>query len=645
SICFDARTPLMQVDAMRQAGLLWNGAREQILHVLVRSSRRSAGRGFASVQQCGKITPISDPPMASRPRRSSTPPDKKIVTAALLWAIMVAGCRDEVSPGPIVSHEHASAGHQPPLVPTVKTEVPEARGVDFVDVAHERGLDYVWPAQPHPMRALEAFGSGCAAFDGDNDGWQDVLLVGDPHPALFRSRGGTRFEDLTAASGLTAVEGNWTGCAVGDYDADGRLDVLLTGYHRLALYKNVGNLRFELATAQAGLDEFNHGQWGASAGFMDLDGDGRLDMVILNYVVFGPESKQFCEYFRGVLSGCTPKSYPPERGEIWRNVGGGRFELVPDSAGMKETTGVGLVLAFIDIEGDGRMDLYIGNDAVPADFLHNRGDMQFENTAVGYGLALDDNANAVASMGADWADYDRNGLLDLAVTNFQSLSFVLFRNMGNNCFINVAARTGLARATRNRLGFGAKWVDFENDGWPDLCFVNGHVYDNADEHGIDTHFRQPICLFRNESGKRFVDLVPVLGRSVQRTIVGRGSATADFNNDGRMDLLVVDYEGPAMLLENRTQSDNHWLKLDLRGIAPNIFAYGARVVGRAGDQTWLADVSPASSYLSSSDPRVHWGLGNVSRLETLVIRWPSGREQTLQNVRADRILRVEELPP
>ena len=567
----------------------------------------------------------------------------EIVFTALLWAFLMSGCSDEVAPAVNAPRERPSAIEERPHVSPVEPVVPDLRGVDFVDVAHERGLDYLWPVQRRPMRALDAFGSGCAAFDGDNDGWQDVLLIGDPHPALFRNRGGTRFEDLTTASGLTAVEGDWMGCAIGDYNGDGLLDVLLTGYHRLALYKNMGSLRFELATAEAGLDAFNHGHWGASAGFMDLDGDGWLDLVILNYVVFGPDSTQYCELVPGVRFGCNPRSYPPERGEIWRNTGRGSFELTPASAGMNQTNGIGLVLAFIDLDGDGRMDFYIGNDGVPADFLHNRGDMQFENNAMAYGLALDAAGKEIASMGADWADYDRDGLLDLTVTDFQWLSFALYRNAGDNCFIDVAARTGLARATRNRLGFGAKWIDFENDGWPDLFFVNGHVYDNAaDVQGPGTHFRQPICLFRNELGKTFVDLLPALGQDVQRTLVGRGSATADFDNDGRVDLLAVDYEGPVMLLQNRTQSNNHWLKLDLHGAAPNVFAYGARVIGQAGDQIWLADVSPASSYLSSSDPRIHWGLGNVVQLDTLVIHWPSGREQTLHDVSADRILRVDE---
>jgi hypothetical protein len=584
--------------------------------------------------------------MACWPRQAATAVIERALATAVLWALFLCGCGDAAAPAVSAPRGRGSTIAEDVGIAPAKAVVPDLRGVDFVDVAHERGLDYVWPEQQRPLRALDAFGCGCAAFDADNDGWQDVLLVGDPHPALFHNCGLMHFEDVTTGSGLTDVSAAWKGCAIGDYDGDGLLDVLLTGYHRLALFKNRGNLRFELATAEASLDEFNHDQWGASAGFMDLDGDGWLDLVILNYVVFGPDSKQYCELASGVRSGCSPRSYPPERGEVWRNTGRGSFELALDSGGMNQTNGVGLVLSFIDLDGDGRMDFYIGNDGVPADFLHNQGDMRFENNAMAYGLALDAAGQEVASMGADWADYDRDGLLDLTVTNFQWHSFIVYRNAGNNCFIDVAARTDLARATRNRLGFGAKWIDFENDGWPDLAFVNGHVYDNAtDVQGPGAEFRQPICLFHNESGKKFVDLVPALGEGVRRTLVGRGSATADFDNDGRVDLLAVDYEGPAMLLENRTQSNNHWLKLDLRGAAPNVFAYGARVIGGAGDQTWLSDVSPASSYLSSSDPRIHWGMGNVGQLDSLVIHWPSGQEQTLEHVQADQILRVDEPPP
>jgi hypothetical protein len=221
----------------------------------------------------------------------------------------------------------------------------------------------------------------------------------------------------------------------------------------------------------------------------------------------------------------------------------------------------------------------------------------------------------------------------------------VFRNLGNNLFTDAAGRTGIAAATKHRLGFGAKWFDFDNDGWPDISYANGHVYDNApDIEGPASTFRQPLLLFRNQNGRRFVDLTPAFGPDVQRTMVGRGSATVDFNNDGRVDLLVVDHEGPVMLLENRTETSNHWLTIDLRAGSPNTFAYGARVVGTAEGRMWLAEVAPASSYLSSSDSRIHWGLGDTTSLETLTIRWPSGKEQTLHDVATDRILRVEMQP-
>ncbi|MBI3862205.1 MAG: VCBS repeat-containing protein [Planctomycetia bacterium] len=521
----------------------------------------------------------------------------------------------------------------------------DAHGVAFVDVAPQLGLRHDWPEQPRPIPIRETFGCGAAAFDADNDGWLDVLLVGDPHPVLFRNEAGKSFTDVTRQSGFEADKGAWTGCAIGDYDGDGLLDILVTGFHRLALWKNAGGMKFEPATTSAGLPPDDHGHWGASAGFMDLDGDGWLDLVVLHYVEYGPDSKRYCEFKPGIRSGCTPRDYVAEKGEIWRNTGQGSFEPVPESAAMVHSRGSALVLAFTDLDGDGRIDFYIGNDGLAADLMHNLGQMQFENIGFVSGVAVSENTSTMSAMGADWADYNRDGLLDLTVTNFQKLAFAVFRNLGNNLFTDAAGRTGVAPATKNRLGFGAKWMDFDNDGWPDISYVNGHVYDNAPEiEGPASSFRQLLSLFRNEQGRRFVDLVPALGPDLQRPIVGRGSATCDFNNDGRIDLLVVDLEGPVMLLENRTETAHHWLTLDLRDGPPNVFAYGARVIGRAGDQTWLAEVSPASSYLSSSDPRIHWGLGETSKIDTLTIRWPSGKEQTLRDVEADRILRIDAPP-
>src|SRR5262245_1918318 len=225
--------------------------------------------------------------MQHSPRRTTI----SVATPAAAWLVLsllgAMGCDHGAAPGAEHVGESLVPSTGPAAAPFAKSALPGSDGVSFVDVAQERGLNFIWPVQPRPMRILEAFGSGCAAFDADNDGWQDILLVGDPHPALFRNRGGAAFENVTLQSGLSAVEGDWTGCAIGDYDGDGLLDVLLTGFHRLALYRNAGGLRFEPATDTAGLDAENHGHWGASAGFMDLDGDSWLDLVILNYVVFG----------------------------------------------------------------------------------------------------------------------------------------------------------------------------------------------------------------------------------------------------------------------------------------------------------------------------------------------------------------------
>lgn len=533
---------------------------------------------------------------------------------------------------------------EPALKGTVADGADRSHQVAFASTAADRRLHFRWPQQPRPMRSNEAFGCGCASFDLDNDGWQDILLVGDPHPQLFRNDRSGQFDNITNSTGLQNLDADWTGCAIGDYDGDGWLDCLLTGVHRLALLRNLQGERFEEVTLSAGLDTNNHNQWGASAGFSDLDLDGWLDLVILNYVQFGPESKQYCELQPGIKSGCPPKEYPPERGEIWRNNGRGGFELIPAEHGMQSTSGVGLVLAFSDLDDDQRIDFYIGNDGVPADLMHNLGGMRFENIGVASGLALGPDATPMAAMGADWSDFDRDGRLDLAVSNFEHRAFAVFRNEGTLFFSDATHRVGVDSLTRSRLGFGSNWFDFDNDGWPDLAFVNGHVYDNAQELDPRSSFRQPSLLLRNEQGRRFVDLVPSLGTAVAQPLVGRGSATLDFDNDGAVDFLAVDYEGTPFLLHNQTKSSNSWITFDLRGTAPNRFAYGARVVAKSSQQVWIAEVSPASSYLSSKDPRIHWGLGSIDRLESVTIRWPSGKVQTLDNVPVNQILRIDEEP-
>jgi hypothetical protein len=560
----------------------------------------------------------------------------------VMWLLAVcaclAGCR---SPG---------VPHTPPAqaeASDVTARTPD--GIQFESVAASRGIVFAWPQQARPLRNLEAYGCGCAFLDYDNDGWQDILLVSGDKVALFHNLGNGRFEDVSAAAGFGALtrglsdaKGRWTGCAVGDYDGYGRLDILLTGYRRLALLKNIDGKRFEDRTVEAGLSPDNGQHWGSSAGFMDLDGSGRLALMITNYVIFNSHEPQYCEIRPGVKSGCPPDRYRPEFAELWRNLGNGKFRNVTRESGLKNTHGKALVVAFADTDNDGKIDFYIGNDGTPADLMHNLGGMRFENLGEVSGTATGPQGRAIAAMGADWADYDRDGRPDLAVSAFSNEPYSLLHNEGHNLFSHQADSTDLSGPTLKPLGFGTKWIDVDNDGWPDLLFANGHVYDNTQEIDPLTSFRQPLMLFHNLHGRRFEDLVPTLKGPMAAELLGRGAAVGDIDNDGRMDFLVVDFEGKPVLMHNLSQTDNHWITLDLRGSAPNRFAYGARVTATAGKEVWTGLVSPASSYLSSSDPRLHFGLGKVTKLDRLTIRWSTGTQETLQNVDVDRILHLVE---
>jgi hypothetical protein len=547
----------------------------------------------------------------------------------LLFTGLFCGC----------NHTRGATGTTLPTPPAL---TPDTAGIRFEETAAASGVRYVWPPLARPLRNLEAFGMGCAFLDYDNDGWQDVLLVARPFCRLYHNLKNGQFADVTAEVGLDKVTGYWTGCAVGDYNGDGYLDIVLTGVHCLAVLRSDHGRRFTDATAAAGFDPHNRGHWGASAGFMDLAGKGRLDLVILNYVIFGPKEPQTCSPAPGVTTGCPPTSYRPEYGEIWENMGNGRYREIPATAGMKATHGKALVVAFADPDEHGRMDFYIGNDGTPAELLRNEGKMRFTNIGTAGGVAYGALDHAIAAMGADWADYDRDGRPDLIVTGFSDESFALFHNVGTATFELASDRSGLSAPTYKPLGFGAKWIDVDNDGWPDLVFTCGHVYDTVHRTDPQSTFRQPMMLFRNLAGRSFQNLGPTLGGAMAKPILGRGLATGDFDNDGRMDFLAVDMEGAPILMHNVSTTANHWITLDLRASGENHFAYGAQVRARGGGQLWSGQVSPASSYLSSSDPRVHFGLGALTRLDEVAIRWPDGHREVLRNVEGDRILTVTE---
>lgn len=525
-----------------------------------------------------------------------------------------------------------------------KTPPPaEARSAAlYRDVAQSAGIDFRWGnGGKTPLTNLETFGTGCAFGDLDDDGWIDILFVSEPTCALYRNRGNGTFREVTRGSGLERARGAWKGCALGDYDGDGGLDLVLTGYNCLAVLKNTGGLKWKDVTSTVGVRPQG---WSSSAGFMDLDGDGWLDLVVGSYVIFNDTTRKYCEIVPGVLSGCPPQEYAPQFARVYRNQGGKRFVDISARSGMPSTHGKALALSFCDFNDDGRPDFYLANDGTPGDLMQNLGGGAFRNVGSESGTAFGVLGQAQAGMGVDWGDYDRDGGFDLAVTAFSGEPYSLYHHAGP-VFEHAAAPMGIADLTFPSLGFGVKFTDANNDGWSDLVFVNGHVYDNVAQVEPGSTYKQPSMLFLNQAGKRFQLAGAEAGEGFSRPILGRGLAAGDIDNDGREDLLIVDYEGRALLLRNENAARHHWITLDLRGRGPNRLAYGARVEIRAGSQRWIAQVSPSSAYLSSSDPRVHIGLGEVSAVDRVVIRWPDGQRQELTGLAVDRIHRIEQAKP
>lgn len=495
-----------------------------------------------------------------------------------------------------------------------------AAGIHFREVAAERGVRFKWGhGGKSPLTALETFGCGCAFLDANEDGWLDILLVGEPACGLFLNDGSGKFADVSQTGGVAAPKGQWKGCAVGDFTGDGHDDLILTGYRVIAALQGNGQGNFKDITAATSLTEKG---WGSSAGLMDLDTDGDLDLVVGHYVIFGPNSPQYCSLGPGVRTGCPPRTYDPEFTRIFRNDGKGRFTDVTAGSGLEKTHGKALVFAFADYDGDGKTDFYIGNDGTPADLMRNLGGLRFDNEAVAMGVAMGVYNQAQAAMGADWGDYDRDGRLDLVVTAFSREPYSVYHHRGA-FFENTSTQNGVAEATKTPLGFGVEWLDADNDGMLDLVFANGHVYDGVAKIEPESTYLQPLQFLRNVEG-HFEDESARSGDFL-KPILGRGLASGDFDNDGRIDLLVVDYEGEVVLLHNESEPAKSWLQLQLAGPKGNRWAYGARVVVSAAGIRYVEEVSPTSSYLSSSAPWLHFGLGPASDVEKIEVRWPNGK--------------------
>jgi hypothetical protein len=541
----------------------------------------------------------------------------------------------------------------PPAKPSAPKAMPAPK---FVDVTSTVGVSFRGLASHTSKKyLLETMGSGVALFDYDNDGRLDIFAVNgaplsDPTPKgaipqksgpqywnrLYHQKKDGTFEDVTEKAGLQGV-GYGMGVAVGDYDNDGYEDLYVTAYGGNKLYHNNGDGTFTDVTEKAGVAG---GGWSTSAAWVDLDNDGLLDLVVLHYVQWDFDDTWCGEHREGYRAYCHPDIYKPIAPLVYHNDGNGHFTEVAEKIGLaKPAKGLGIALA--DYDRDGRMDLFIANDSMPEFLYHNKGEGKFEEVALLSGVAVDSDGHTYAGMGVDFADYSNNGLPGIVVTDLASQIYALYRNNGDGTFEYDSFATGITHMTMNHSGWGVRFFDFDNDGWKDLLITQGHDLDTIELTFPNLRYREPMLLARNNHGT-FVDVSAEAGPVFKQAWVGRGMAIGDLDNDGRLDAVVTTNDGPLYVLHNETVSSNHWLLLKLVGHKSNRDAIGAEVklVTQAGPQ--YQTVSTASSYLSSSDKRVHFGLGAETSAQIIEIRWPSGIRQTLKNVPADQILQVDE---
>jgi hypothetical protein len=526
----------------------------------------------------------------------------------------------------------------------------------FVDITEASGVHFRHMASHTSRKYLpETMGAGVALFDYDNDGRLDIFLVngaplGDPTAKgtipqktgpqywnrLYHQKADGTFEDVTEKAGLQGV-GYGMGVAVGDYDNDGFEDLYVTAYGGNKLYHNNGDGTFTDVTEKSGT---GGGGWSTSAAWVDLDQDGLLDLVVLRYVEWDFDEIWCGEHKEGMRAYCHPDYFKPIAPLVYHNDGNGHFTEVAAKIGMGKP-GKGLGVALGDYDRDGRTDIFIANDSMVEFLYRNKGNGTFEDTGLFAQVAVDGDGRTYAGMGVDFADYNNDGLPDLVITDLANQRYALYKNEGDGSFSYASYATGIGRMTIGHSGWGVRFLDYDNDGWKDLLIMQGHDLDTIENSSPSLHYREPMLLARN-TGKEFVDVSSDSGTVFQQAWVGRGLAIGDLDNDGRVDAVVTTNGGPAYVLHNETATTHHWLILRLVGHRSNRDAIGAEVKILTKQGMQMATVSTAGSYLSSSDKRVHFGLGGEKTVQSIEIRWPSGIVQTIGNVAGDQILQIDE---
>lgn len=517
-------------------------------------------------------------------------------------------------------------------------------GIRFRDVSGMSGLDFTLEHNPTPRKHLiEAMAGGVAAFDADGDGLSDIFFAnGAAIPSLekdapkywnrmYRNDGGMQFTDVTEVMSLKG-RGYCTGTAAADYDNDGFVDLFVACFNGGTLYKNIAGERFEDVTERAGL---HTGGWPISGTWLDYDLDGHLDLFVVNYLKWSTAFDTYCGDPRaGVRSYCDPTLFEGLPNQLFRNRGDGTFEDVSALSGITASVGKGMSAATADYDGDGLPDIFVTNDKEPNFLFHNRGGGTFEETALFAGVALQDHGKAVSGMGVDFRDYDNDGFPDIIYTALAGESYPLFRNSGQASFRDVTFRAGLSRLTNAISGWGVGLVDFDNDGWKDIFTANSHVNDTVG-HFSSARYALRNTVFANAGDGTFRS-VPGSGFDAERAY--RGSAFADFNGDGKVDIVVTALGERPELFENRTETSNAWIALKLVGTASNRDGFGVRI--RIGSQSNL--MTSSIGYASSSHRPIHFGLRDTTTVPEIEIRWPSGTVQTLSDIDTNQVFTVSE---
>ena len=517
--------------------------------------------------------------------------------------------------------------------------------IRFREIAQQAGLDFVLHNNPTPRKhMIETMAGGVAAFDYNNDGKVDVFFTnGAAIPSLekdspkffnrlYRNDGGMKFTDVTLEAGVGGT-GYSMGAAAADYNNDGHADLFVAGVYRNILYRNLGNGKFEDVTEKAGIKS---DKWSVAAGWFDYDNDGWLDLFVVNYAHWTPDFDRYCgDRERNLRVYCHPKYFEGLPNTLYRNRRDGTFEDVSKEAGILEHIGRGMSVAFADYDNDGYTDAFVTNDNLPNFLFRNRGNGTFEDVALEAGVALTNNGAPIASMGADFRDFNNDGLCDINVTALAGETFPLFRNVGKGTFLDATHSSQLAQLSAPRSGWSNGLFDFNNDGWKDLFTSNSDVNDLVDLFQ-STDYKQPNSLYANLGDGTFRDVSSDAGFTLARA--HRGSAFADFDNDGRVDVVVSALGEPAELWQNVSPDPNHWLVLKLTGTRSNRDGIGAKI--HLGNQ--FNHVTTAVGYASSSPSTVHFGTGKLEKIERIEIRWPSGTVQVLQNVETNQLLEVRE---